>query len=254
MNAISTEAGLWSLAERLYPICRSITGNGLRQTLAMLGECVPLQVTEVPSGTAVFDWEVPDEWNIESARILDPDGRPVVDFADHNLHIVNYSEPVSATMPLDQLKSRLHVDHRNAQWIPYRTSYYQRSWGFCLPERDLHNLRAGSYRVEINSRLQAGSLSYGELVLPGSSSKEVLIFTHACHPTLAARQITALHVALRVCAGNHRLAVLVAQQRSTSGSRGTWIGVGPAGRFRTLDLQAQPPGQRHRCHRSTGAA
>ena len=132
MSTLATEAQLWSLAERLYPICRSITGSGLRQTLKILAESAPLQVTEVPSGTAAFDWEVPLEWNIDSARILDPDGRPVVDFAEHNLHIVNYSEPVAATMPLDELKKRLHVSSRSADWIPYRTSYYQRSWGFCL--------------------------------------------------------------------------------------------------------------------------
>lgn len=185
MAPLATDAELMALATRLYPICRSITGAGLRQTLRILSESAPLQVVEVPSGTQVFDWEVPPEWNIESARILDPDGRPVVDFADHNLHVVNYSEPVSTTLSLEDLRPRLHINSRNPDWIPYKTSYYQRNWGFCLRERDLQRWKPGNYRVEIESTLAPGALSYGEVVLPGSSSKEVIVFTHACHPSLA---------------------------------------------------------------------
>jgi aminopeptidase-like protein len=183
-----------ALSRRLYPICRSITGAGLRQTLRILGESIPLQLVEVPSGTAVFDWEVPPEWNIDGAQLIAADGRTVADFADHNLHIVNYSEPVSLTLPFEELKGRLHVSPRNPDWIPYRTSYYKRNWGFCLRERTLRDLTPGNYRVEIASSLEPGSLTYGELLLPGASTREVLVFTHACHPSLANDNVSGLAV------------------------------------------------------------
>ena len=194
MSSLVTPTDLMALATRLYPICRSITGNGLRQTLRILGESIPLQHVEVPSGTAVFDWEVPPEWNIDSARLIDPTGRPVVNFADHNLHIVNYSEPMSATLPFEALQGRLHVNPRDPDWIPYRTSYYKRNWGFCLRERTLQTLVPGDYRVEIQSSLEPGSLTYGELLLPGASTREVLVFTHACHPSLANDNVSGLAV------------------------------------------------------------
>jgi aminopeptidase-like protein len=195
MSTLATDEELMALAARLYPICRSITGAGLRQTLRILAESVPLQLIETPSGTAVFDWEVPLEWNIESARLQAPDGSTVVDFSEHNLHIVNYSEPVSATLPLEELRTRLHTSHRNPDWIPYKTSYYRRSWGFCLRERDLRRLRPGNYRVEIESTLHPGSLTYGELLLPGARGNEVLVFTHACHPSLANDNVSGLVIA-----------------------------------------------------------
>lgn len=194
MSTLASDTDLMALATRLYPICRSITGDGLRQTLKILAESIPLRVIEVPSGTQVFDWEVPPEWNIESARVLDPDGRPVVDFANHNLHVVNYSEPVSVTLPLEELRPRLHTSGRDPDWIPYKTSYYRRNWGFCLRQRSLDLWRPGDYRVEIRSTLQPGSLSYGELLLPGSSGREVLVFTHACHPSLANDNVSGLAV------------------------------------------------------------
>lgn len=183
-----------ALAKRLYPICRSITGAGLRQTLRILAESIPLRMIETPSGTEIFDWEVPLEWNINSARLADPDGRTVVDFAEHNLHIVNYSVPVSATLPFEELASRLHASSRDPAWIPYKTSYYRRNWGFCLRGRDLQQLKPGNYRVEIDSSLQPGSLTYGELLLPGESKREVLVFTHACHPSLANDNVSGLAV------------------------------------------------------------
>jgi aminopeptidase-like protein len=195
MNTLASDAELMGLATRLYPICRSITGAGLRQTLRILAESIPLQLVETPSGTTVFDWEVPLEWNIESARLQAPDGRTVVDFSDHNLHIVNYSEPVSATMPFEELKPRLHTSNRNPDWIPYKTSYYRRNWGFCLRERDLQRLVPGDYRIEIESSLEPGSLTYGELLLPGASEREVLVFTHACHPSLANDNVSGLVIA-----------------------------------------------------------
>jgi aminopeptidase-like protein len=185
MATLASDAELMALARRLYPICRSISGAGLRQSLRILGESIPLQLVETPSGTAVFDWEVPPEWNIESARLLDPDGRPVVNFAEHNLHVVNYSEPVAATLPLEELRPRLHASSRDPDWIPYKTSYYKRNWGFCLRARDLAALRPGNYRAEIRGSLEPGAVTYGELLLPGASRREVIVFTHACHPSLA---------------------------------------------------------------------
>lgn len=175
---------LHAFAAELYPICRSITGNGVRETLRLIGTRIPIKLTEVPSGSRVFDWEVPDEWNIEGANLLDPDGRVVVDFRQHNLHVVSYSEPVDATLTLAQLRPHLHTA-RHPDWIPYRTSYYRRTWGLCVRERDLNAWRDGLYRVRVNSHLGRGSLTYGECVIPGSSRDEVLFFTHVCHPSLA---------------------------------------------------------------------
>jgi aminopeptidase-like protein len=142
---------LYDFAARLYPICRSITGNGVRETLRMIGARLPLAVHEVPSGSKVFDWEVPLEWNIEDASVTDPDGRRVVDFQAHNLHLVSYSEPLSVTLPLDELAPRLHTSPEHPHWIPYRTSYYRRDWGFCLRQADREQLRPGKYRVDIKS-------------------------------------------------------------------------------------------------------
>lgn len=195
MTTLATKSELMGLAARLYPICRSITGAGLRSTLRILGESIPLQLTEVPSGTAVFDWEVPPEWNIEAARLFDPHGRPVVDFADLNLHVVSYSEPVSATYTLEELRPHLYTSPRNPDWVPARTSYYTRNWGFCLRQRDLDHFQPGNYRAEIKSTLQPGSLTYGELLLPGASQREVLVFTHACHPSLANDNLSGLVIA-----------------------------------------------------------
>lgn len=176
---------LHEFALQLYPICRSITGGGVRETLRLIGGRVPLQIHEVPSGSRVFDWRVPLEWNIEDASITDADGARVVDFRAHNLHIVSYSEPVSAIYPLAEIESHLHSEPEHPDWIPYRTSYYRRAWGFCLPHRDRLRLRPGRYRVEVRSSLQPGSLTYGEARVPGRSREEIIIFTHVCHPSLA---------------------------------------------------------------------
>ena len=139
-------AALYQFAERLYPICRSITGQGVRQTLALIAQRLPLAIHEVRSGTKVFDWQIPAEWNIEDAAVTDPDGRRVVDFQAHNLHLVGYSEPVKATVSLDELATRLHVLPAHPEWIPYRTSYYTRSWGFCMAASRTRAPAAGSLR------------------------------------------------------------------------------------------------------------
>jgi aminopeptidase-like protein len=181
----STGTQLFEFAQRLYPICRSITGAGVRETLRLIGTRAPLAIHEVPSGTRVFDWEVPLEWNIEDAALFDPDGRRAVDFRAHNLHLVSYSEPQEAVRTLEELSPHLHSLPEHADWIPYRTSYYRRNWGFCLRHREREQLRPGRYRVSIRSSLARGSLTYGEAVVPGRTREEVLFFAHVCHPSLA---------------------------------------------------------------------
>lgn len=185
----------YELAREIYPICRSITGEGVRQTLQRVGREIPLQVHEVPSGTAVFDWQVPLEWNIRDAYVKDAQGRRLIDFRESNLHVVSYSTPVRETMTLEQLRPRLHSLPEHPDWIPYRTSYYKPSWGFCLRDRDLQALPQGPYEVCIDSSLTAGSLTYAECVLPGASEREVLVFTHVCHPSLANDNCSGIAVA-----------------------------------------------------------
>ncbi|NNE18321.1 MAG: DUF4910 domain-containing protein [Myxococcales bacterium] len=175
---------MYELIEELYPICRSITGNGVRQTLERISQRVPLQIHEVPSGTQVFDWTVPREWNIEEAFIDDADGNRLIDFANHNLHVVSYSVPVDKVCTWDELKTHLHTLPDHPDWIPYRTSYYKDNWGFCLAHRDLDRFKAGPFRVCIRSSLTNGSLTYGETVIPGATDREVLFFNHVCHPSL----------------------------------------------------------------------
>jgi aminopeptidase-like protein len=194
-GAISAGQRLYEFAARLYPICRSITGAGVRETLALIRARVPLVVHEVPSGTRVFDWEIPPEWNVEDAAVMDADGRRVVDFRAHNLHLVSYSEPVQTSLSLEELSARLHVLPEHPDWIPYRTSYYRRSWGFCMRARDRAALRAGRYRIEVKSSLAPGSLTYGELVIAGRTRDEVLFFTHVCHPSLANDNTSGMSVA-----------------------------------------------------------
>jgi aminopeptidase-like protein len=191
---------LHEFARQLYPICRSITGAGVRQTLALIGKRVPLTVHEVRSGSRAFDWTVPQEWNVEDAAVIDSDGRRVVDFQAHNLHLVSYSEPVQRSLSLKELSPRLHVLPERPDWIPYRTSYYQRDWGFCMRARERDALCPGRYRVEIKSSLAPGSLTYGEFALPGRTRDEVLFFTHVCHPSLANDNTSGMAVATALAA------------------------------------------------------
>jgi aminopeptidase-like protein len=172
------------LVSRLYPICRSITGDGVRRTLEILKHHIPLSVNEVPTGTKVFDWVVPREWNISGAYLKDPKGVRVVDFESHNLHVVNYSVPVSKKLSLEELKPHLHTLSDHPDWIPYRTSYYQENWGFCLSHNQFMGLTEGEYEVCIDSSLGPGSLTYGEYLLKGRTAEEVLVSTHICHPSL----------------------------------------------------------------------
>ncbi len=183
------------LAAELYPICRSITGQGIRQTLRLIAERIPMRITEVPSGTPVFDWTVPREWNIRDAYIKDPSGSSIVDFRQSNLHVLNYSTPIHAKLSLDELKPHLFSIPEHPDWIPYRTSYYKDNWGFCLTHRQLLDLREGTYEVVIDSSLADGCLTYGECCLPGKSEEEVLISCHACHPSLGNDNLSGLTVA-----------------------------------------------------------
>ncbi len=186
---------LHAFAAELYPICRSITGDGIRQTLSMIGERIPLAIHEVPTGTPVFDWDVPKEWNIRDAFIKTSNGERVVDFRKSNLHVMNYSTPVHAKMQLADLKPHLFSIPQHPDWIPYRTSYYKDNWGFCLSHNQLTSLEHGEYEVCIDSTLEDGKLTYGECYLPGRSTDEVLISCHACHPSLANDNLSSLTVA-----------------------------------------------------------
>lgn len=187
-----------ALVRRLYPLCRSITGDGVRRTLEIISESVPLEVHEVPTGTPVLDWTVPKEWNIRDAYIKDASGRRVVDFAACNLHVVGYSVPVAATMPLAKLREHLHTLPDRPDLIPYRTSYYAETWGFCLSANTLAALPDGDYEVLIDATLADGHLTYGEHVVPGEIADEVLISCHVCHPSLANDNLAAIAVATRL--------------------------------------------------------
>ena len=180
----ATGTQLFELIGRLYPICRSITGEGVRQTLRILQELIPLEIREVPTGTRVFDWEVPKEWNIHDAFVKDSSGKKIINFANSNLQVVNYSVPFRGKLKLEELKSHLFTLPDHPDWIPYRTSYYNESWGFCLSHRQLLSLADDEYEICIDSTLEVGSLSYGELVIPGATNREILLTTHICHPSL----------------------------------------------------------------------
>ncbi|MET9137016.1 DUF4910 domain-containing protein [Streptomyces parvulus] len=184
-----------ALVERLYPLCRSITGDGVRDTLAIVDEYVPLRVHEVPTGTRVLDWTVPQEWNVRDAYIADADGRRVVDFAASSLHVLGYSVPVSATMTLAELRPHLHTLPDRPAWVPYRTSYYERDWGFCLAQDTLDAMPEGEYEVRIDSTLADGHLTYAEHVVPGQVTDEVIVSCHVCHPSLANDNLAGVAVA-----------------------------------------------------------
>lgn len=194
-SADSLGAAMHDFARELYPICRSITGAGTRQTLNAISRIVPLERVEVPTGTKVFDWDVPREWNIRDAWIKNAAGEKVVDFQRHNLHVMSYSTPVRARMSLAELKPHLFSLPEQPTWIPYRTSYYRDNWGFCLTHDALQALPEGEYEVNIDSTLEPGDLSFGQAVLPGDSSEEILIWTHVCHPSLANDNLSAIAVA-----------------------------------------------------------
>ena len=180
----------------LYPICRSITGEGVRETLRRIQKRFPLEIHEIPSGTKVFDWTVPSEWNVTDAYIRNEAGVRVIDFKANNLHLMSYSTPVRQKMQFQDLKPHLFTLPDHPDWIPYRTSYYQENWGFCLRHKDLEQLSDGEYEVVIDSTLKRGSLTYGECYFPGESSDEILISCHVCHPSLCNDNLSGIAVAV----------------------------------------------------------
>ncbi|MCK5613605.1 DUF4910 domain-containing protein [Candidatus Pacearchaeota archaeon] len=172
------------LMSDLYPICRSITGNGVRESLAKVKEIIPLQVHEVPSETQVFDWTVPREWNIKDAYVKNSKGERVIDFRKSNLHVLGYSTAICKKVSLKELKDHLFTVPDHPDWIPYRTTYYREDWGFCVSHNQLSSLEEDTYEVCIDSTLQDGHLTYGEYYIKGQTSDEVLLSTHICHPSL----------------------------------------------------------------------
>lgn len=182
------------LVQALYPLCRSITGQGVRETLKLVGQWLPLETVEVQSGTEAFDWTVPDEWNIRDAYIADGSGKRIVDFHDSNLHVLNYSEPVDAEVERETLQQHLYSLPEHPDWIPYRTSYYSRKWGFCLSDRLRQSLNDDTYHVKIDADLSPGSLTYAECFIPGSTEREVLLYTHICHPSLCNDNLSGIAV------------------------------------------------------------
>jgi aminopeptidase-like protein len=182
---------MYELAGRLFPICRSITGNGFRQSLEMIREILPeIQVFEIPSGTAVYDWTIPKEWNIRGGWIKNLQGETIIDFNDCNLHVMGYSVPVHQTISREELLDHIYTQPEQPEWIPYVTSYYKERWGFCMSERQKQALTDAEYEVCIDSTLEDGYLTYGELVLPGETDDEIFFSTYLCHPSMANNELS----------------------------------------------------------------
>lgn len=199
---------MFALIRELFPLCRSITGDGVRQTLRILKRFIPLQVHEVPTGTQVFDWSVPREWNIRDAYVKNSQGERIIDFRRSNLHVVGYSTRINQRMDLAELCPHLYSSPEHPDWIPYRTSFYQEHWGFCITHNQFLSLKDDVYEVCIDSSLEPGFLTYGEYFLPGESSEEVLISTHVCHPSLCNDNLSGVAVsaflASHLCRWPHR--------------------------------------------------
>jgi aminopeptidase-like protein len=194
----SAKAGEWAhkfMAE-LFPICRSITGNGVRESLAIIQNHIPLEIREVPTGTPVFDWTVPREWNVRDGYIKNGSGKRLIDFKEHNLHVLNYSQPVDDTVTREELEAHCFTLPDHPDRIPYRTSYYNDDWGFCLSQNQLDSLGDGPFDVCIDSTLEDGHLTYGELVIPGKTEQEFLITSHICHPSLANDNLSSVSIAV----------------------------------------------------------
>jgi len=176
--------------DRLFPICRSITGDGYQKSLDIIRETIPLEKIDFPSGTECYDWTVPDEWNIRDAYIVTPDGEKICNFKDSNLHVVGYSTPVDEHVTLDELKIHLHTIEELPDAIPYVTSYYKRNWGFCIQYNEYRKLKEGKYRAYIDSDLKPGKLTVGSLTIPGETDREILLSTYLCHPSMAVNELS----------------------------------------------------------------
>jgi aminopeptidase-like protein len=197
-NYSSREFGreIYDLIQSLYPICRSITGDGSRKTLHLLRKYIPLEIHEVPTGTQVFDWTIPKEWNIRDAYVKNAAGHKIIDFSKSNLHVLNYSTPIHQKVNLRELKEHLFTLPDHPDWIPYRTSYYNENWGFCLSYNQYLTLQEETYEVFIDSSLEAGHLTYGEFFIPGKASDEVIISCHICHPSLCNDNLSGVSIAV----------------------------------------------------------
>jgi len=207
LNLEEVGQGMYQLIQRLYPICRSITGNGVRETLNIIKEYIPLEVHEVPTGTKVFDWSVPKEWNIRDAYVKDSNGARIIDFKKSNLHVVNYSTPVKKTMSIEDLKAHIHTLPEYPDWIPYRTTYYKEDWGFCLSYNQFLALKDKEYEVCIDSTLEDGHLTYGECFLHGEKEDEFLISCHICHPSLCNDNLSGIALATYLGKYLHKLSL-----------------------------------------------
>lgn len=201
INSDKNGREMYHLMSELFPICRSITGNGVRKTLDIIKKHIPLTVHEVPTGTRVFDWTVPKEWNIVTAFVKNSKGEKIIDFMENNLHVLNYSVPVKKKVSVGELKEHIFTLPEHPDWIPYRTSYYKENWGFCISHNQFINLKEDEYEVFIDSSLENGYLTYGEYYIEGEKKEEILISCHTCHPSLCNDNLsgTALVVFLAKC-------------------------------------------------------
>jgi aminopeptidase-like protein len=184
------------LIAEMFPICRSISGKGVRDTLGILQKHVPLTINEVPTGTQAFDWVIPKEWSIRDAYIKDVSGQRIVDFQRNNLHVVSYSTPINKRVSLEELKKHTVTLPEHPDWIPYRTSYYAENWGFCLAHKQLQRMQDAEYEVAIDASLENGHLTYGEYYFRGQTDDEILISTHICHPSLANDNLSGIALAV----------------------------------------------------------
>lgn len=189
MNNLGKE--MHDLCRELFPICRSITGDGFRESLEILRKHIPaLKSFEVPTGTKCFDWEVPKEWNIKDAYIITPCGKKICELKESNLHVMSYSTPINKTVTLDELQEHLYSLPEQPNAIPYITSYYKQRWGFCITHEQREQLKAGEYKVVIDSELKEGALTYGELIIPGETKEEIFLSTYLCHPSMANNELS----------------------------------------------------------------
>lgn len=185
---------IFSLIKELYPICRSITGEGVRETLKIISKTIPIQINEIKTGTKIFDWEIPKEWNVNDAYIIDPDGRKFAEFKKLNLHLLNYSIPFNGEVEFQELKKHLFTIPEQPELIPYRTSYYNENWGFCIAHNEFKNLSDGKYKVYIDTKLKSGVLNWGEYYIKGETEDEVLLTTHICHPSLCNDNLSGISI------------------------------------------------------------